>query len=77
MSGDSISVAEASRLLYGDQAFVFSLILRGELRPLGSGAEIRVSRGEVEKYSAQHPAGGVLWSEGSSVVYGRPLPFKK
>jgi excisionase family DNA binding protein len=53
---DPISVSEASRMLRGEKHFVIALVLRGELRSVGNGPEIRVSRAAVEAYRRKHPA---------------------
>jgi excisionase family DNA binding protein len=68
---DSISVSEAARILRADPPFVFALVLRGELRSVGTGSEIRLSKAAVQKYLATHPqvCAEVTRSETASVVW--------
>jgi len=52
---DVISVAQAARLLRGDASFVFALVLRGELKSVGNGPTILLSRTAVQRYLDTHP----------------------
>jgi excisionase family DNA binding protein len=52
---DIISVGQAARMLHADPPFVFALILRGELKSVGTGPEIRLSRSAVQAYLKTHP----------------------
>jgi excisionase family DNA binding protein len=68
---DSISVSEAARMLRADPPFVYALVLRGELKSVGNGPEIWLSKAAVQKYLATHPqvCAKVTRSETESVVW--------
>ena len=65
---DIISVAQAASLLRSDPAFVFSLVLRGELKPVGNGPEIFLSRTAVQRYLDTHPRVATR-SEKDSIIW--------
>jgi hypothetical protein len=55
MNSDIISVAEAARMLRAEKHFVIASLLRGELRAVGNGPTIWISRSAVERFRREHP----------------------
>jgi excisionase family DNA binding protein len=68
---DTISVEEAAGMLQGDPPFVYALVLRGDLKSVGTGPKIRLSKTAVQKYLATHPRirANATRSETESVVW--------
>ena len=67
---DKVTLTEAADLLHSDSPYVLALILRGELKAVGPGPEIFLSRTAVQQYLATHPRSSVsLTRADESIVW--------